>query len=459
MNKRAVSSLVFGLFLAACAEGTSTTEVGRRDSAELSLPPMKSFVAAPSVSRSGRSNASIAQDFMDLTFQFESGATLKTFSRIEGPITLRVLGKAPKSLNRDLDRLLKRLSAEAGIYIDKVPADEDAVITIDVRSASEIKSAGGNAACFVHPNVSDWEEYKATKRTSGWNGLEYRDRMAIFLPADRSPQLILECLHEELAQALGPVNDLWRLDDSILNDDNIRTVLTPFDMTILKATYSSELRTGMSRMEVAARLPGILDRINPAGRGGGATSAARTTASWEKNLTAALNRKNPMSKRQSSATKAVEIARKAGWTDNRLAFSLLELGRVSRTKNPKLALQSFLEAGKIYEDRSTTDVHAATVAVEVSAFMLRAGQPEVAINLIDQHTRAARDGQNAELLAMLLMIKAEALDSLGQASEAATVRRESLGWARYGLGSDRAVRQNLARVAALSPEPRTGETE
>ena len=60
--------------------------------------------------------------------------------------------------------------------------------------------------------------------------------------------------HEELAQALGPLNDLYRLSDSVFNDDNFQSVLTSFDMDILRMTYSPSLSSGMSREEVAARL-------------------------------------------------------------------------------------------------------------------------------------------------------------------------------------------------------------
>ena len=147
------------------------------------------------------------------------------------------------------------------------------------------------------------------------------------------------------------------------------------------------------------------------------------------------------------------IANEEGWRDNRLGLSLLQYGRMSLRDAPKDALKSFLQAGRLYDARGTTDVHAATVAVEVAAFMLRGGQPDVAINLIDQNLDAARKGQNAELLATLLMIKAEALESTGRFKEANRVRHESLGWARYGLGSDRRIRNHLAEIAALAPDP------
>ena len=76
-----------------------------------------------------------------------------------------------------------------------------------------------------------------------------------------------DCLAEEITQALGPANDLYRLPDSIWNDDNFHGMATPFDMLILRALYQPELQSGMTRPEVAAALPGVLDRVNPEGRG------------------------------------------------------------------------------------------------------------------------------------------------------------------------------------------------
>ena len=55
------------------------------------------------------------------------------------------------------------------------------------------------------------------------------------------------------------------------------------------------------------------------------------------------------------------------------------------------------------------------------------------------------------LLSTLLMIKAQALDSMARYTEAEIVRRDSLGWARYGLGSDAEIRARLQEIAALAP--------
>ena len=61
-----------------------------------------------------------------------------------------------------------------------------------------------------------------------------------------------------LSSATGPLNDLYHLPDSVFNDDNFHTVLTSFDMLILRAYYAPELQSGMNEAEAARRLPAAL---------------------------------------------------------------------------------------------------------------------------------------------------------------------------------------------------------
>jgi hypothetical protein len=80
----------------------------------------------------------------------------------------------------------------------------------------------------------------------------------------------------------------------------------------------------------------------------------------------------------------------------------------------------------------------------------------VAIEIVDRHTPAVAAAENAALLATLLLVKVEALDLLGRTAEAATLRRDSLGWARYGFGDDAEVRKRAGEIAALNPRRRPG---
>lgn len=448
---RLVSIFLSALVLAACTGTQPRDTASRLAGFPSTLPPMKTF-ASPGITPSpGWSNTAIARDFLDLAFELESGRTLPVLTRFEGPITVRLTGVVPPSVGPDLARLLRRLQTEAGIAITRVTASDEASITIEVLPRSELQRYVPQAACFVVPRLSSWAGFKRKRHSAvvDWTTLIQRDRMAIFLPGDVSPQEARDCLHEELAQALGPLNDLYRLGDSVFNDDNFHTVLTGFDMLILRAYYSPRLRSGMTREQVAARLPGILGKLNPRGRHAPTTLATKTPRAWIDAIEEALGPRTSPARRQAAAHRAVSIARDQRWSDNRMAFSLFALGRLSPTGEADIALASFLQASTIYNARPETRLQGAHVAMQLAAFALSSSQPQAAIDLVDGNLAQVAQAENAALLATLLMIKAEALEQQGRMAEARAVRLDSLGWARYGFGSDKAVHTRALEIAAL----------
>jgi hypothetical protein len=443
-----------GLFylLAACAPLDDTGQVTRLSLSELSFPPAKlpPGKAAPA---STRSNASIARDFMLLAFQLESGRRLPVLSRFEWPITLRVTGESISATNRrDLSQLISRLQNEARINLSQTDRDAPANITVQFLKQSTLRRAVPHAACFVAPGISSWREFTSRRGdTTNWTELTTRTQMAIFLPADVSAQEIRDCLHEEIAQALGPVNDLYHLTDSIFNDDNFHTVLTGFDMLILRTFYDRELRSGMTPNAVHARLSAILSRLHPRGRAGANPQPSLTTRNWTTEIETALGGRNAGSSQLAAARRAVQIAQDNGWNDNRLGFAFYAQGRLALAQNSPLALNSFARADAIFRADPTTRLHSAHVAVQAAAFALSAGRPETAIQIVNDSSPVALRAENANLLATLLMIKAAALDAEGKSEQADIVRLDALGWARYGLNSKTEIRQRLNEIATLAP--------
>ena len=423
----------------------------RAQISDSALPPVKRF-ATPRPVPPQRSNSDMARDFLDLHFKLEGGSSLPIFTRFEGPITVRVTGQPTQNLNSDLSSLLSRLQREAGIDIRRV-SNGSANITIESVSREQIRKALPRAACFVVPNVSSLAEFRRSKRraSTNWSQLRQRDRLAIFLPNDVSPQEVRDCLHEELAQAIGPLNDHYRLPDSVFNDDNVHTVLTGFDMLILRATYAPGLRTGMNRAEVAAQLPAIFSRYNPRGNGLRSAPLAETPRNWITAVEASLGPGIDSRTRKQAASQATAIAQREGWSDHRLAFSHYILARMIQVSEPEMAQKHFSTAMHHLGTSPSTQLHRALISTRMAAYDITLGRGRSALSAIEPSISTAARFENAALLSTLMLLKAEALEITGNHDGANSVRLDSLGWARYGFGSDWSVRAKMNEIAALRP--------
>ena len=450
--KRFASLLALVLALTACAPLPAPPDAApnRRAPALGPLPEMRVF-GATRVAPPARPNSEIAQDFLDLTFRMESGRTLPVMTRFEGPVRVGLRGTVPAVATDDLDRLIGRLRREAGIDIARARPGEAANLTIEFLPRATMQRAVPLAACFVVPRAETFADFRRNRRSgaANWAALARREAVTVFVPSDVAPQEVRDCLHEEVAQALGPLNDLYRLPDSVFNDDNFHTVLTGFDMLILRLTYHPELASGMTEAEVAARLPGLLARLNPAGQRGGGLQRIENRA-WIDAIETALSPRSDPATRRAAAGRALAIAEGQGWRDPRLAFSHFTLGRAALAREFDLAVGSYLAAASLY-GRPGTEVQSAHVAMQLAAFSLSSGQAGAAIALADRFAPVARRSENAALLATLLLVKAEALELLGREAEARAVRLDSLGWARYGFGADAEVRRRVAEISALRP--------
>ncbi len=454
MIRRAALLLV--MVVSGCAGVPLQDTPTRAQISDSTLPPMKAF-ATPHPRPTVQSNANTAADFIALHFELESGRALPMFTRFEIPITVRVTGSPPPSLAPDLTRLLARMRREAGIDIREIRGGQ-ANVTIQAVSRAEIRRALPNAACFVVPNVSSLDEFRRQRRnsTTNWSLLKTRTRLGIFLPYDATPQEVRDCLHEELAQAIGPLNDLYRLPDSVFNDDNVHTVLTGFDMLILRATYAPELRSGMTRPQVAALLPGILSRLNPRGDTLPVRAISQTPRSWIDAVQTALGPGNAPAKRRNAAARAASTAERLGWQDHRRAFSHYMLGRMIQGSDAMKAQQYYATAFRYLAATPATELHRAYVTTQTAAYAVATGDGANALRQIRPVLDVAARSENAALLSTLMLLQAEALELTGQSARARSVRLDSLGWARYGFGSDWAVRAKMQEIAALNPQGKTG---
>ncbi|WP_424932566.1 DUF2927 domain-containing protein [Amaricoccus macauensis] len=396
-----------------------------------------------------RSNADLAEDFLDITFGLENGETLDGLLRYEGPVRVYMGPNSLAGYRRDLDALLARLRREAGIDIRETDDADAAEIVIEAVPTDQIARFFPDAACFIVPGVENWNGFlrqRDSQRTR-WSEQETLTHAVIFLPQDSLPQDVRDCLNEEITQALGPANDLYRLPDSIWNDDNFHGAATSFDMLILRTLYQPEFSSGMSRDEAQAQVVPVLNRINPKGRNLPREPRAPESVAWSSAIETALSRRAGRAERMRGAISASQIAIEMDPTDHRLGVSLLTLGRLNLRQNPVAAAQYFSDAYMSFARQlGLEDVRTAQAGVHLAAMAIATEQYDIAADLADRHVPAAIEAQNAILVAGLLSMKADALSGMGEEEAARETRVDSLRWARYGFGDDSG---DLAREQAL----------
>jgi hypothetical protein len=414
--------------------------------------PMRLFSQKYAVQSVARSNQDIAQEFMELSFELERGTKIERFTRFKGPIVAAFIQTPSVSASHDLDQLIARLRREALIDIRRGPDQTHANINIEFVPQEAMNERAPTAACFVEPNAKTWQNYMNTKYAANhrWTQLTVRTQATVFIPMGSPPQEIRDCLHEEILQALGPLNDLYRVSETIFNDDNFQVIATPYDMLILRAYYSDQLRNGMSKAAVGARILGILNAQNPAGIGILPRAMPKTDVMWKRAVVSALGVGSSSSERLRGSKQMVNLALTQGYNDVRLGFSYYGRARVLERIKPKQSKQNFIRAYNTF-NKTLTDstIHRANVAMKLARMSISENDPQKALEWIESALPAARNTQNAIMLFTLLALKAEAYRLTGQENEARTLQNEARGWGNYAYATPQSVQARLTRIARL----------
>ncbi|MHA3914274.1 DUF2927 domain-containing protein [Halovulum sp. GXIMD14793] len=399
-----------------------------------------------------RSNASLAQDFVDLTFALESGQKLRGLLRYEGPVRVVLRSPSLAPYSRDLERLLARLRNEAGVPIQSTRDPALAQIHIEAVPTREIQRAYPGAACFIVPGETNWAEFRrrSSRARVRWSDQTTLGTTGIFLPSDSTPQDVRDCLHEEIGQALGPANDIYRLSDSVFNDDNFHSILTSFDMLMLRVLYSPQMRSGLPPAAAKRRALEVLNSINPQGRGAGQPPRAPESASWKKQIETAMTRGNARNRRLKAADTAVRIAQAMQPTDHRLAVALMTRGRLTMRSNSNAAAADFAAAYRqLRQQLGDNNVRTTQAVLHLAIIALESARYDRTLELVAQAIPVAERGENAVLLSGLYAIRAEALLKSGDATRAQNARLNSMRWARYAFGD---LNGAIARAQAALEE-------
>ena len=231
------------------------------------LPASQGYAAAVPAGTTAYDNRSLADLFVLLTHGLENGDYRRSLQRFEEPVSVGMIGPGSSEYTGFLNKLVGEIRREAKVPISVGSAPHNLLIRF---VPGEDFLARTSNQCLVIFGQPSWQEYKRNPARYNGRAAQQIDRqtaMSVIIPDTIEPYKVRECLLEEITQALGTANDLYGLASTIFNDDNAHTWPTRLDYLMLRVLYDPNLRSGLSRTETRKRAAGILEKINPQGRG------------------------------------------------------------------------------------------------------------------------------------------------------------------------------------------------
>lgn len=382
-------------------------------------------------------NASLADLLVRLTHDLEWGGRRPSLQRYEVPVRVGMTGPGSARYVNFLDRYLAELRARTGIAISRTVGPHN--LRIQFVPGRAFRAKVPQHFCVVAPGNPDWARFRDDPIRLGTRAFETAatlDAMSVFIPDTVEPYLVRTCLIEEIAQALGPANDLYGLGPSIFNDDAAHIWPTALDYLILRVLYQPELRTGLSRRETRSRARDVLDRLNPAGQAAPPLPelSPRDMADWAETLRGAFSPEASSASRRKAARAALMIARRRAPGSAYHCHSLIVLARKVREPVAEV-LEILSQARRIcVRAHGSDDIRIARLQLETARATFREGRAGAAFGMSEPlAARLAAHGQ-AERLVALYALQAASLRAIQQGTKSFEARRRAREWGAYALG-------------------------
>ena len=350
-------------------------------------------------------------------------------------MTARIDGPGAAALAPFLRRYLAWLRRHGGLDIALGRAGANLHLRLVPGAAFAARLPG--AACALVAGDRAWPPRPAAPPGPAEGGA--LTAMTIFLPADAAPHRLRACLIEEIAQALGPVNDIPGLGDTIFNDDDAHLWPTRLDLLMLRVLYDPALESGLARAEAERRARRVLGRINPAGRRARALPPLSMPGEgrWRRLMATATARGTPPGRRRSAARDALAIARGAAPGSAFACQSAALLARLTAVQRPARALGLLRAAlSACAAAHGAGDIRLDRLQIVAARALLAAGRPAAALEALDgRAARLAGYGLDADL-ASLYALSARAAARLGR-GDAERLARRARAWGAHAFGADR----------------------
>lgn len=387
---------------------------------------------------------SLADDFIELNLTGEWDREFDRLLRWEGPVRVALAGPELQAYRRDMEDLIAMISDAAPGLDISLASGEVGEITIRTAPREEMKALDESALCFITPYGLDWPEYISERGgvADEWAGLTKFEAMTIFIPAFSAPQVYRACFVEEVMQALGPSNDLYRLEDSGFNDDEVHSAPTAFDLLMLRVLYDDALTADMTKAEARVAAERALTRILAAGR----ERRPRLTSRYDKEFQTLhffADIQDDVEERRQLVDVTLGLTREFPKDDHRRGEALRSAAYFENAHgSPELAVVNARAAVAHFEKTLRPgSARLARTRADLAYFLLLDRNYEESAALLEKAEPVlAAHGKEADL-ASAFRLRAIALVGAGEVEEARRSAQDALDWAAYVFGADsRAVR-------------------
>ncbi|MEM8698453.1 MAG: DUF2927 domain-containing protein [Pseudomonadota bacterium] len=423
-------------------------------------PASPELAAAVPAGHTGYDNSSLAQLFTELTHGLEWGPSRPNLVRFETPVRVSLTGPGSAAYTGFLDRYLDLIRGRARVDIAR--RIEAANLHIRFVEGPRFRRLLPTISCLLAPGDLSWSAFAADPDRLGGRALQQApaiSAMTIFIPQTAPPYLIRSCLIEEVAQALGPANDLYGLGPSIFNDDAAHIWPTALDLLMLRVLYDPSLTTGLGRAETERRAGAVLARINPAGQGAAPLriSAASGLGPWRTRHNRIFSKASSDRGAEASARAALTLAEREAPGSALHCHSQRTLGRVLAGMGKAGALPVLREAASLCAlVHGPGDIRLSLIALEQALALLRRGSYRSTIETLSPHQdRLAELGQE-ERLAALLTLRARAHEGAGNRGQAAADAAQAARWRAYAYGADSRVGRGAVPEARQAAQEEQG---
>lgn len=411
-------------------------------------PADAGFGAALPTGHTGYSHDSLADLFVALTHDTEWGDRRRALVRYDEPVRVALEGPGSAQYAPFLGDYLGRLRQFSGI--DIAPASGPANMWVRFVAADDFQAVLPTLACVVTPGDLTWARFRDDPAALGTRAVlaAAEHRHTIFVPQSTRPDLVRACLIEEIAQGLGPGNDLWGLGPSIFNDDAAHLWPTALDHLMLRLLYRPEMRGGDPRADSRAKARALLPRINPAGDGAAPLPALHhdDMGEWRRVMLRIAARDTGAARmadltRLAVALSATRAPDSPQHCHSLMSQALLDPGAVPVLSRARAVCARVHGAG---------DVRVARLDLERGWRLLESGDAAGALAQGQALLPIFRGLGQAQPLAWTFLLIAVAHRVQGAETEAAAAAAQALAWASYVYGTDG------AEVAALRAEWKVG---